>query len=157
MTAVATPQMDGKERMLKYPQLGGPRGIQRPAFRGRLSNIVQRPGRCRSRWRFFPKFELGLFSPGAVMPLWSAALKDSLHFFRAMSRVMRRSARPREVDGPQLPVRRDGLRRRRLARPMKADLAEFYASAVATRAMLAAMRLREAPEVVSQSRYRRRI
>jgi len=40
---------------------------------------------------------------------------------------------------------------------MKADLAEFYASAVATRAMLAAMRLREAPEVVSQSRYRRRI
>ena len=40
---------------------------------------------------------------------------------------------------------------------MKADLAEFYASAVTAPAALARKRPSEAPEVVSQSRYRRRM
>ena len=39
---------------------------------------------------------------------------------------------------------------------MKADLAEFYASARPAPEALAARRLAEAPEIVSQSRYRRR-
>jgi carboxypeptidase C (cathepsin A) len=39
---------------------------------------------------------------------------------------------------------------------MKADLAEFYAGSVTAPAALAAMRLTEAPQIASQSRYRRR-
>jgi hypothetical protein len=40
---------------------------------------------------------------------------------------------------------------------MKADLAEFYASAATAPEMLVERRPSEAPEVVSQSRYRRRL
>src|SRR5271166_6992587 len=44
MSAVAMPQMDGKERMLKYPQLGGPRAFSVPPVAGDFRVLRGNPG-----------------------------------------------------------------------------------------------------------------
>ena len=64
--------------------------------------------------------------------------------------------RSREADRPRLSLRHTVYLDNASRTAMKADLAEFYASARPAPEALAARRLAEAPEIVSQSRYRRR-
>src|SRR5271166_5959036 len=81
MSAVAMPQMDGKERMLKYPQLGGPRGaFSVPPVAGDFRVLRGNPG-GRVAPTFLSQNLLGRFSPRAVMPLRNAALESCLYPF----------------------------------------------------------------------------
>jgi hypothetical protein len=81
--------MDGKERMQKCPQLGGPKGFSVPPVAGDFRVLYGNPGE-RVAAAFLSQNLLGRFSPRAVMPLRIAALECYLYPFSGDVPLMRK-------------------------------------------------------------------
>ena len=81
MSAVAMPQMDGKERMLKYPQVG-PGALSVPPVAGDFRVLRGNPGGRGCADVSVPKFAWAILSPRRHAPAECGARKLFIPFFR---------------------------------------------------------------------------